>query len=64
MALFLFEGQAISALIHGGVRFIGTNHDTVQRAVICLITMMGTLSYGAFDALVCMAIHVPFLLLS
>jgi len=61
--LFLFEGQAIGALILGGVSLMGTNHDPLQRAVVCLIAMVGALSYGAFNALVCMAIHSPFLLL-
>ena len=42
---------------------MGAYQDAVQGAVVCLITMMGALLDGAFNALVCMAVHMQFLLL-
>ena len=62
-SLLLPEGLAVGALVHGGVCFVSTHQDAVQGAVVGLIAMMGALTDGAFDALVCMAIHVHFLLL-
>ena len=62
--LFLAEGHAVSALIHSGISFMGAHQDALQRAVICFVTMMCALMNGAFDALVSIAIHGSFLLLS
>jgi hypothetical protein len=61
--LFLLEGQAVGALIHSGVCFMGTDHNTLQGAVVCFVAVVCALSYGAFDALVGLAVHSPFLLL-
>ena len=61
--LFLFEGQAIGALVHGGICLVGTNHNTFQGAVVCLVAVMCALLNGTFDALVSIAVHSPFLLL-
>jgi len=58
------EGLAVGALIGSRIFFMGANQDPVQRAVICLIAMVGALLDGAFDALVCILVHRSFLLLS
>ena len=60
--LLLTEGLAVGALIHGGVHLMGADHDAVQRTVILVLTVMGTLTDGTFDALVCMVVHGSFLL--
>ena len=55
--LLLAEGHAVGALVHGGIHLVGTHQDLVQGAVVLVLTMMGTLLDGTFDALVCMTIH-------
>ena len=55
--LFLSEGSAISAFIHSGIFLMGAHQNTVQRAEVCIITMVGALLYGALDAFVCMTVH-------
>ena len=61
--LFLPERHAVGALVHGGVCFMGADHDFVQRAVVSLIAVVGTSMNSTFNALVCFAIHKDFLLL-
>ena len=51
------ERLTVGALIHGGIRLMGTHQNTVQRTVILGITVMRALVYGAFNALVGMTIH-------
>ena len=36
---------------------MGTHHDAVQGAVVLVLTMVGTLLDGTFDALVGMTVH-------
>ena len=60
--LFLAEGHAVRALIHGGVAFVGANQDSVQSAVVGILAVVSTLLHGAFNALVCFAIHCLILL--
>lgn len=60
--LLLTEGHAICALINSGICLMGTHQDPLQRAVVCLITVMGTLVDGTLNALVCVAVHNLFLL--
>ena len=36
---------------------MGTHQNAIQAAIICLIAVMGTLLNGAFNALVCVAVH-------
>ena len=36
---------------------MGTHHDLVQGAVVLVLTMVGALPDGAFDALVGMTVH-------
>ena len=61
--LLLAEGLAVRALIHGGILLMGADQDLVQRTVVLSLAMMGALLNGALNALVCMAIHNPILLL-
>ena len=56
----LAEGLAVGALIHGGIYFMGTDQDLVQRAVVCLIAVVGALVHSTFDAFIGIAIHSLF----
>ena len=60
--LLFTEGLAVGALIHSRVGFVGAYKDTVQGAVVCLITVICALRNGTLDALICFAIHFDFLL--
>ena len=60
--LLLAEGLAVGALVHGGIHLMGADHNAVQRAVVLILTVMGALTDGAFDALVSIAVHANFLL--
>jgi hypothetical protein len=62
--LFLAEGLAIGALIHGGICFMGAYQDAFQRAVVCITTVVCALLDSTFNGLVCMAVHSHFLLFS
>jgi hypothetical protein len=55
--LLLAEGLAVGALIHGGICLVGAHQNVIQRAVVVGVTVVSALSYGAFDALVCIAVH-------
>ena len=55
--LLLAEGHAVGALVHGGIHFVGTDHDLVQRAVVFVAAMVGALLDSTLDAFVGMAIH-------
>jgi len=61
--LLLAEGFAVGTLVHGGITLVGADQNSVQGAVVCLITMMGTLLDGTLDALICVTVHSFFLLL-
>ena len=41
---------------------MGADQNTVQRAVVFAVAVMRTLLNGTFDTLVCLAVHVWFLL--
>lgn len=56
-ALFLAEGLAVGALVHGGITLMGANQNAVQSAVIAVRAVVCTLMHGTFDALICFAIH-------
>ena len=58
------EGLAVGAGIRGGVNLVGTHQNPVQRAVILTVAVVGALLNGTFDTLVCMAVHIEFLLFS
>jgi hypothetical protein len=60
--LLLAEGHAVGALVHGGIGLVGTHQNPLQRAVVLLAAVMGTGLHSALDALVCMTVHIPFLL--
>ena len=42
---------------------MGANQNLVQRTVVLSLAMMGALLNGALNALVCMTVHIHFLLL-
>ena len=42
---------------------MGTHQDLIQGAVVLVLAVVSAGLDGAFDALVCMAIHIEFLLL-
>ena len=41
---------------------MGTHQDSVQRAVVLAVAVVGAGLNGAFNALICMAVHGHFLL--
>ena len=53
----LAEGLAVGALIHSGVRLVGTHQDAVQRAVVGLVAVVSAGLDSALDALVGMTVH-------
>ena len=55
--LLFTEGLAIGTLVHGGVCLVGTDLDTVQRAVVFGVTMVGALLDSAGDALIGVGVH-------
>ena len=61
--LLLAEGLTVGALVHGGVGLMGAHQDAIQRAVVLAVAVISALLYGAFNTLVCVAIHRFFLLL-
>ena len=52
------EGLAVGALIHSGVRLVGTHQDAVQRAVVGLVAVVSAGLDSALDALVGILVHV------
>ena len=66
-AAFLFlslaEGLAVGALVLGGICFVGTHQNAVQRAIVLTVAMVGTLLNGTLNTLVCIAVHNFLLLL-
>ena len=60
--LFLAEGHAVSALVHGGVTLMGTYQNAVQSAVVSILTVVSALMNSTLNALVCLVIHNQFLL--
>ena len=60
--LLLTEGLTGSTLIHSRICLMGANQDPLQGAVVCVFAVMCALRNGAFDALVCIAVHSLFLL--
>ena len=62
-SLLLAEGLTVGALILSGICLMGTNQNTIQRAVVLTVTVICAGLNGAFDALVCIVVHSYFLLL-
>ena len=60
--LSLAERLAVGTLILSRICLMGTNQNAVQRAVVLTVAMICAGLDGAFDALVCVAVH-DFLLL-
>ena len=57
LLLFLPEGLAVSALIHGGVGLMGAHQNLVQRAVVFAVAVVCALLDSTFNALVCVTVH-------
>ena len=55
--LSLAEGLAVGALVHGRIGLVGTHQDLIQRAVVLILAMICAGLDGAFNTLVCMAVH-------
>ena len=55
--LLLAEGLAVGALVHSRICLMGTHQDALQGAEVCVLAVVCTLCNGAFNALVCMAVH-------
>lgn len=51
------ERKAIGTLIHGRIHLMGTDLHTAERTVVHAVAMVLALSDGAFNALVCFAVH-------
>ena len=62
--LLLLEGFAVGALIHSRIGLVGAHQNTVQRTVVFAVAVVSALLDSAFDALIGIAIHGIFLLLS
>ena len=60
--LLFAERLAVSTLVHSRILLVGAHHNAVQRAVVFGVAVIGAGLDGAFDALVCMAIHNDILL--
>ena len=60
--LLSVEGHAVGALVHSGIALMGAHQNGIQRAVVLGAAVVGALLYGAFDALVGMAVHRKILL--
>ena len=57
------EGHAVGTLVHGGIGLVGAHQNPVQGAVVLIFAVVCALMNSAFDALVCVAIHIDILLL-
>ena len=62
-SLLLAEGLAVGTLILSGVGFMGAHQNAIQRAVVLAVAVVCARLNGAFDALICIAVHSSFLLL-
>ena len=63
LLLLLAEGFAVGTLVHSRILLVGAYQNAVQRAVVFGIAVVSALLNGAFDAFVCLVIHVVVLLL-
>ena len=61
MGSLLLEGLAVCALVHCGIGFVGAHQDPVQGAVVLAGAVVGAFADGTLNALVCMAVHGPYL---
>ena len=51
------EGLTVGTLVHGGIVLVSAHQNSVQRAVVLGVAVIGAGLDGAFDALICMAVH-------
>ena len=63
LQLLLTERLAVGALVHGRVCLVSAHQNLVQGAVVLAVAVISAGLDGAFDALVCIAVHILFLLL-
>ena len=61
--LLLAEGLAVGALIHCRVAFVSAHQDAVQGAEVLSVAVICAGLNGAFDALVCIGVHIRSLLI-
>ena len=52
MFLLFAEGHAVGALILSGVCLVGTNQNTIQRAVVLAVAVVAAAVYAAADGVV------------
>ena len=57
VSLLLTERLAVGTLIHCGVCLVSTHQDALQGTEVCILAVVCALLNGAFNALVCMAVH-------
>ena len=62
ISLFFTERHAISALILRRIALVGTNQNSLQRAVVCFVAVMCALMNSTLNTLVCIAVHNDLLL--
>ena len=62
LQLLLAEGLAVGALLQSGILLVGAHQNLVQGTVVGAVAMVCALLNGAFDALVCIVIHIVILL--
>ena len=55
--LFLAEGHAVGALVNGRIGLVGAYQNFVQRAVVCILAMIGALLNSTLNALIGMTVH-------
>ena len=56
--LLLSEGHTVGALIHRGAGLMSAHQNLVQRAVVLVLAVVGTVLDGTFDTLVCVVVHL------
>ena len=56
-SLLFAEGLAVGTLVLGGVALMGAHQNPVQGAVVLLVAVVCAGLHGAFNALVCVAVH-------
>lgn len=55
--LLAHKGQAVGALIHGGIALVGADLDLAERAVVLKVAVVGALGNGTLDGLIGLRFH-------
>ena len=58
--LLLSERHAVGALVNSGVLLMSAHKDPIQRTVVLIIAVVGTLMDSAFNAHVGVIIHINY----